>query len=227
MLGTNAIILLVLLAVTCAIVCLVMMLLSSAIIFSRVTFALLGALVACQQSVTLVESSGFLNFVAWSAVILGVVFLLSNLPRVDVALKFFCTILISTIIVTFVMSLIGGLANMKNADGYQMTTTQEIVMKIICAAFAVGGMILQNKKAVYDQPANPVMNQLERLLAAATYGVAISFLSISVMGNWEVGVAAQLLILAGGTAVAFAADIFLAGKDIFGLMPEKEVVVPR
>ena len=205
----------------------VIILTSSAIVFSRVACALLAALMVSQGNIILVANSGFLNYVAWAVICLGIVYLLSTLPRVDMALRFLCTILMSVVIIEIVVMLLGSIIAAILGEEFQMTAIYEILVKIVCVLFSVGSLIVQGKKASYDSPTNPLMNKLERLLASFMYGVSVTFLCISIGGNWELPVLVLLLVLVGSTAAAFVADIHLAGKDIFGLEEKEEVSMPK
>jgi hypothetical protein len=175
---------------------------------------------------TLVPGSGFLNYVAWVIVILGIVYLLSTLPRVDMALKFLCTILLSVVIIELVVSLFGNIIAAIAKTEFAFTTLFEIVVKVICLLFSFVAMLV-GKKPHYDSPSNPIMYTLERVLASLMYGFASTFLFLSLQGNWELPILVMLLILVISTVAAFVADVFLQGKDILGLEERKKVSMPK
>lgn len=64
-------------------------------------------------------------------------------------------------------------------------------------------------------------------MASLMYGCAITFLFMSLNGNWELPGILPLVVLGISAAAAFVADIFLAGKDILGLETTDEVVMPK
>lgn len=199
---------------------------ASAIIFSRVAFSLAAALVVSQGDIMLVASSGFLNYVAWVLVIMGIVYALSTLPRVDMALKFLCTILLSVVLIYLVIELFGGIIAAIAKTEFVFSAAYEILVKIICTIFAFVSMILF-KKPHYDTPKNPIMYNLERGLASVMYGFAITFLFASVGGNWDLSPIMALLVLIISSVAAFIADIRLAGKDILGIESPDEIIMPK
>ena len=199
---------------------------ASAIIFSRVAFSLAAAFVVSQGSIMLVASSGFLNYIAWTLVIMGIVYGLSTFPRVDMALKFLCTILLSVVLVFLVVTMFGGIIAAIAKKEFVFSTAYEILVKVICTLFAFGSMLV-HKKPHYDSPDNLLMCNLERGLASLMYGFAVTFLFMSVGGNWNLSGFFAFLILIASTVAAFIADIRLAGKDILGLETHDEVVMPK
>lgn len=226
MLGTTGFLIFIVISIALMVVYAVVVLCASAVIFSRVAFSLVAALVVSQGNIMLVASSGFLNYLAWTLVIMGAVYALSTLPRVDMALKFLCTILLSVVLAFLVVSLFGNIIASIAKTEFVFSTAYEILMKIICTLFAFVSMIV-GKKPHYDSPKNPIMYNLERGLASLLYGVAITFLFLSLGGNWDLSGIMALLVLIVSTAAAFIADVHLAGKDILGLEKSDEVVMPK
>ena len=78
-----------------------------AVLFGRATFSLCIAIVLNQEHI-LVPGGGFLNFVAWAMIVFGCVYLLCLLPRVDIALHFSCTFVVSLVVAMAVCTLISG-----------------------------------------------------------------------------------------------------------------------
>lgn len=226
MLGTTGFLIFIVISLAFMIVAAVAVLCASAVVFSRVAFSLAAALVISQGDIMLVANNGFLNYVAWALVVMGVVYFLSTLPRVDMALKFLCTILLSVVIVEIAIMLLGSIIAAIAKTEFVFSTLYEILVKIVCTLFSLVYMIV-GKKPHYDSPTNPIMYNLERGLASLLYGFAITFLFISVGGNWDLPILVSLLILVISTIAAFIADIYLAGKDIFGLEAKEEVSVPK
>lgn len=226
MLGTTGFLIFIVISIALVVVYAVAILCASAVIFSRVAFSLAAAFVISQGDIMLVASSGFLNYVAWALVIMGIVYALSTLPRVDMALKFLCTILLSVVLAFLVVSLFGSIIASIAKTEFVFSTAYEILVKIICTLFSFVSMILI-KKPHYDSPKKPIMYNLERGLASLLYGVAITFLFLSLGGNWDLSGILALLVLIVSTAAAFIVDVRLAGKDILGLESSDEVVMPK
>ena len=205
----------------------VILLTSSAIVFSRVACALLAALIAVQGKLTLVANSGFLNYVAWAAICLGIVYLLSIMPRVDAALKFFCSILMSVVVIEFVVMLMGSIIGAIAKKEFVMTGFFELLIKVVCVLFSVGAVVAQGKKAAYDSPTNPIVNLLERILSALLYGASATFLCTSLYGNWELSGVVLVLVLVAGTAVAFVGERYFENKNVFVQEEEETVYMPK
>ncbi len=218
---------LILLTIACLVTALVIFLTTSAIVFSRVAFALLAALLASQGNLVLVPGGGFLNYVAWAALFFGLVYLLSMLPRVDKALKFFCTILMSSLIIEITVMLLGGIIVAIQGEEFEMTVFFQILIKVVCTVFAAIALIAQTKKAPYDYPTKAFTNLMDRTLASLMYGVSAAFLSISLHNSWPLPGVVAVIILLGVAAAAYVADIYLAGKNLFGSEEPKEVVMPK
>ena len=205
-------------------VCAVILFTSGAILFSRVACALLAALVASQGDLVLVADSGFLNYVAWASVCIGVIYLFTLLPRVDMALRFFCTIFMSVFLIEVLVTMCGGIFAAIKGSEFQLTGPWEILIKAVCLLFSLGSMIIQGKRTVYEHATGKLMDLLERLGAAVLYGVSILFLSVSLTGNWEIPEAVGLLIF----LVATGAVALFHDRLIEALFPPEEVtVVPR
>ena len=184
---------------------LVFLLVTSAIVFARVAFGLAMALMLQQTSgLLLVPGSGFLNYVAWAVICLGLIFLLSSLPQVDLALRFSCTVIVSVFLVFFVSYLFGGLFSSIAGKTFTISTLFEIVIKLVCLGLAVWAMLFQNKKS-YDAPKNPLIRLAERVLASLVFGLAITFLFPSLNNNWPLSDIVLLLIFAGSSVAVFFA----------------------
>ena len=211
----------------CAVAYLVILFISSTIVYSRVAFSLLMSLVCCQSELKLVSSSGFLNFVAWTFIFLGIIYLLANLPRVDQAMRFFCTIFMSVMVIDIVAALFGGIIAAIMGSQFHLNALYEILIKIVCLLFALGAMLSDEKTAEYNAPKNVILCHGERLLASVIYGFSATFLCWSIADNWYYSGVISILVIIAGTVGAFFADIYLRGKDIFGLQKKKEVSMPK
>lgn len=217
-----------LLAVIAAVVAfLVILFTTSVIAFARVAFALAIALIVSYSDLILVADNSFLNFIAWAIIFIGIICLLSTLPKVDKALRFLCTILMSVLAIELVVLMLGNVIAGIIGQEFVMNTLYEIIVKIICSLVAAWGIITQTKSLIYTSPSNRILYILERLLASLMYGIAITFLCLSLHGNWNLPAIFILLIPIGGTIAAFIADIHLADKDIFGSKETQEVFMPK
>lgn len=226
MLGAKAFLIFILCSIALLIVYLIAIFCASAILFSRVAFSLVVAFLVSQGDIMLVASSGGLNYIAWAMVVMGIVYLLSMLPRVDMALKFFCNILLSVVLIEVVIVLFGSIIAAVLKTEFVFSTAYEVLIKIICTLFSLVYMYV-GKKPHYDSPKNFILYNLERVLASLLYGTAITFLFVSLNQNWELPILVILLLWIVGTVGAFVADIYLAGKDIFGLEESEEITMPK
>lgn len=191
-------------AIAFGIVSLIFVLMTSAIAFARVAFGLLAALVLTQSvRFQLVPDNGFLNYVAWAIIALGLIFLLSALPRVDVALRFFSTILMSELSIMIVLSLMGGLIGSIIGKDFAVTTVYELVIKGLCLILSAIAIFLQVRKSPYDPPDNILLRLTERVLASLIFGGAIAFLCGSLHNNWRTSDLMLILAFAGSSVAAF------------------------
>ena len=180
------------------------------IIYSRIAFSLLVAIVV-NQSHTITDST-FISYLIWAAIVFGIIMALSILPRPSEAIRFFCTIIISILVIDFVILMFGGIISSMMGKDFQITKLFEIVIKVVCTLMSLGAMITQMEKNYCNIFTNPILIHIERLLASLIYGVAITFLCMSMNQNWELSNAGYIISLAGGTVVTFLADLLLRGK---------------
>lgn len=188
---------------------------SSAVIFSRIAFSLLLAL-AFHNSYPIIQDNGLLNYFFWAGIILGIILLLSLLPRVNLALKFFCTAIISYLAVEIVVSLVGSILCAVMGNQYEPSVLIEIVIKVVCTGISLYSLI--NEGAFSDgiglNCSNVIAVNLERLLSAVIYGGAITFMcAISMNSLWSFPAIANWLIFGITTAATFAVDYFLLDLD--------------
>ncbi len=205
----------------------IVLLSTGAVVFSRIALALLFALIGVQNGPMLVASSGFLNYVAWLVIALAAIYLLSTLPRVGHALKFFSTALASIFAINIVVMIFGGVISALLRRDFQVPILLELGITLVCAVVSGIALLAQEKRADYDLPKNPILNILERGLASVLYGLSAVLLSNSAHGNWSLPALISLLVFVVATIGAYVADLFLRGKDIFGLEEEKPVAMPR
>ena len=198
-----------------------------AVAVSRVTFSLLAALALHQNSVTLVADSGFLNYMAWAIIVLLAVYLLAMLPRVDLAMKFFCNILISVFMVFFVITLFGGVISSIRGEDFALNLGWELLIKVICLGFSVYSLLTQKRKASYEATKNGFLLLLERVFAALMYSTALAFLTLSISGSYNVSSGLLIAIWAVATVAAFLADLKLTKIGFFERQDAEVVYMPR
>ncbi len=186
---------------------------SCAILFSRASLALMTGYFVGTQYVIIADSS-FLNFVAWSMIFLGIIYLLALLPRVDISLRFCCTILISVLLITILGMIVGDLLfNLLKKD-FEATALFEIIIKIICLVLAIGAMFPENKKTIYTtNNRNMLLNLGDRILASLFYGIAVTFLALPLNAKWEMSITGAIVVLVITSSVAFAVDVYLTMKS--------------
>lgn len=216
----------ILIAVSAAVAYLVIRLVSSAIIFSRVSMALAVALIVSQTGPELVPNYSFLNFVAWATIFFGAIYLLSMLPRVDMALQFMCTNVVSLVIIEIIALLILSFSHTETGESYTLTLSLEIIIRIICIIFSVGAIIFKKKKPSYQSPSNIILLNLERLFSSLVYGMTITILLSSFGNTSEFPAWLDITILAVSTVIAFIVDILLFNKNILSLDKPQEVSIP-
>lgn len=198
-----------------------------AVAVSRVTFSLLAGLVLHQSSVTLVPQSGFLNFLAWAIIVLVVVYLLAMLPRVDLALKFFCNMLVSLFTVFLVVSLFGGLISTIMGKTFEISLLYEIIIKVVCFGFSVYALLTQKRKASYEATKNKFLLGVERVFSALMYGTALTFICTSMGNNYSIADGWLIAILAVTTVGAFLLDFKLTKIGFFERKDPDVVHMPR
>ena len=198
-----------------------------AVAVSRVTFSLLAGLVLHQGSVTLIPDSGFLNFLAWTIIVLIVVYLLAMLPRVDLSLKFFCNMLVSMFTVLLVFGIFGGLITSMMHKPFEITVGFEIVIKVVCLGFSIYSLLTQKRKASYEATKNKFMLLVERVFAALMYGTALTFMCMPINSNYTIGDGWLIAILAATTIGAFLLDLKLTKTGFFERQDPEVVHMPR
>ncbi len=198
-----------------------------AVAVSRVTFSLLAGLVLHQGNIVLVPESGFLNYLAWTIIVLMVVYLLAMLPRVDLSLKFFCNILISLFMVYLVISLFGGVISSLMGKDFEITLLLEIIIKVVCLGFSIYSLLAQNRKAAYEATTNKFFLLLERVIAALMYGAAISFICSPMGSHYNLAEGWTYAIFVIVTVGAFLADLKLTKIGFFERKDSNVAFVPR
>lgn len=179
------------------------------ILYSRIALSLLVGLVAGSQ--TDLVSNGFLNFLIWAAIGAAIVFGLSMFPRSNSAISFFCTLFITTLVVTLVaggaFSLYGMIV--KSGAVLKVNKGYEIFIKVLATFFAIGAYIKQYEKESILVPTGLIGVNFDRLIASAVIGFSLVYLVTPFNGNWYTSETLQWIVLIAGTLLAFVVDMFL------------------
>lgn len=180
----------------------------SAVALSKVVFSLFVAFVIHSQN-ALVENA-WLNYGIWAAICLAVCFLLCQMPRFHFAFQFFCTAVVSYVVVgMLVKSVVSSLVKAEVPP-----VLLELAVKAACAVVTVDATVKQMKQAKkLSLLANPVEVNFERLMASLLYALALYILfAVSAFGAWTVPSGWDLAIMIGLAVLAFVADCLLMEK---------------
>lgn len=196
-----------------------------AVIFARGTVALLLGLAFSQQYAILVPTNSFLNCVAWIAICLCAIYTLSMLPRLDVSIRFCCTLFISLVGLHILIdvNVIGSIIN----KDFQVTAAMEIFTKILCVAVSVLSICFQEKKLLADFGANIFIRSVDRLLAAYLYGISASLLISPIHNQWPYSSTVGDVVLVVVMILMYVLDVFLAKKLLFGYTPPQKIQMPK
>lgn len=176
------------------------------IVFSRLAFAML---LAVSTSLTIVGNGGFWNFIAWTVIFFGIIYLLSLFPRIGGAIRFFCTMFISVMVIYIAVSIVGSIAS--GDSDFTMHIVLEIIIKVICTFFSFRAMMAQTESGGLFCFNNVIIVNLERLIASVIYGIAM-VICISMSQGRDIPLVVEIITLVGSTVLAFVLDIFLRGK---------------
>lgn len=181
----------------------------AAVYFSRIAFSLL---LAAGLKVDWF-ASGAANYWVTVALIFGVICLLSLLPRVNMAIKFFCTSFITYIVVAIVCGLAVSIYNALAGADVQIGLVVDIITKIVTAVVCLFTLLKQVDNGVGGiHSANPVYVMIQRVLASLVYGFALVLLgSSAINGAYSVPEWGQWLMFLGGSVVFFGLDFVLLG----------------
>lgn len=175
--------------------------------FSRIAFSLLVGLVASSQID--IVAGGFLNFLIWAAIGAAIVFGLSSMPRSNSAISFFCTLFITTIVVTLVAGGAFSICGMLSKSGkvLEITKGYEIFIRVISVFFAIAAYVKQYEKGTAFHPSGLVLTNIDRLVAALVIGFSFVYLVTPFNSNWHTSETLQWIVQIAGTAVTFVADM--------------------
>ena len=181
---------------------------TGAVVFSRIAFSLFLGLAFCQSWPLL--GSWWGNFLLWSVIVFAAIMLLSLMPRVNFALKFFCTSIICYLAVDIAVMLLGSFFFIIVGKQFEPTVTLEIVIKVLCTLISFGALLTHMEGCETLAANSPVARILHRLIASVLYGAAITFQCAIVMnGVWSLAPWINWCIFGGTAVAAYVADLFL------------------
>ena len=199
-------------------------LVTRAVKFSRIVMALGIALILSHYGYEFVPDRAFYNYIAWAMLSVGIIFFLSILPRVDISLRFLCSIIVSLIAVEVVAALLGTIVN--NLE-FEMTTVHEIVNKVISVGISVFSIIKAGKKFESESSDHLIVRIFDRTLASLLYCISFVILALPIHGSWGLSLPVLAIIVVGGFVGTFVADVFLAKKYLFGYTLPDGVEMPK
>lgn len=179
------------------------------ILYSRIALSLLVGLVAGNANE--IVASGFLNFLIWAAIGAAIVFSLSAMPRSNSAISCFCTLFITSLVVTLVaggaFSIYSTLA--KNGNVLEVNKGYEIFIKVLSTFFGIGAYMKQYEKGSIFEPSGVVFTNIDRVVASLVIGFSLVYLVTPFNGNWYTSEVLQWIVLIIGSVLAFVTDMFL------------------
>ena len=178
-----------------------------AINYSKIAFALFIAL-SVNDSYPFEAVGGLLSYLIWAAILLAAIVLLCLLPRVNCAFSFGCTLIIAYIIVGLLGgAIISTVCSFFDVEYSGHPLIVELLIKAVCIIIAYGSLRGAISSADINVFSNPIIINIERLLASFVYGVAIFFLITSGIPSLPNFV--DYLIFFGSIALSFAVDVML------------------
>lgn len=175
--------------------------------FAKVTFGLLIALFVSANGNTLV-SGKWLNFAVWAVIVVVIIYALSILPSVDVALRFLCTFFISTLIFMILLALVLG----KFLEGKEawFFLLYSMVVKVVCWVLSIYYTYKEIKAGSYISVTNPIFLGIQRAVASVLIGATVV---ISVVMNYEYSVdlstPAAIIIFVVGAVAYYVFDLLV------------------
>lgn len=182
---------------------------SLSIVFSKITISLFVAVIF--HSAFPILSNATVSYIIWTAICLGVCFLICQLPRVDCALEFFCTTLVTYVIVQVISSfVINSLLKLDLSDWGAIGV--EIAIKLGVAFFSITTLLEKFNETNIRKFSNFLIVNIDRLIASVLYGFMCTALTF---GNLPVvfSDAVILAVLVGSVIIMFIVDcIFISRK---------------
>lgn len=201
-----------------------------AMIFSRISFGLFVAFMLSQNN-ALLGMTGWNNFLAWAAIVLVITFVLCKFPRISQAIQFMATFLVCYLVIAIcvciVMSLVTALfgGNFDFSAAYSLTV---LVISLLFAAFATLQELANADSADNIQLKNPIWLNVERIVAAAIYGLVLTLITtICLQDVAIIPVFVQWIMVAGFGVTAYFVDIILPRTPIMDKLKKVSFAVGK
>lgn len=182
---------------------------SKAVIFSKVTFSLLAALIAHNQSP--MGNSGFISYISWFAIFMVGCLILCLAPRINYSFLFLCNTLITHIISVFAV----GICYSWFFDNQTPSIIVEVIVKVICLIVSVIALADQAESTkVIRGTNNGVLIFFQRIIASFIYAIALSILICASFNNlYKSSLVVTVLVFGIAFALAYLLDGFVfAGR---------------
>ena len=187
-----------------------------------VTFSRLAISVLISAGILFTEfdfkifESGFLNFLARLAIVYGLLWLASFIPRLEPAIGTLCTFFVS--LLTTLLTLGFGTAildkifkpEVASQDTWWFAVVSGLCITIVTIINWLRD-IDRIKEMSYSSKlfSKPIFVRIGRVLASIIYGFVLMLIVSMYLGMPVMSIFAQAMMLLGCTAVAYVADLFL------------------
>lgn len=185
-----------------------------AVVLSKLTFSVFLAIILNNHT-PILEGGGFWSFCIYTAIILGIVFILSFSTRFSCAFQFFCTAIVSYFISAFMVYIFGGFfIELFSKHDFEASLGSEIVIKIVCIITSFNALFTTmgtaGKINIFK---NKIFINIERAICSVFYGFATYFLLLVTMNNqFDVSKFVEYFVLFAGMVVFFLADCLFFDK---------------
>lgn len=184
---------------------------TNAIVFSKVSFSVLLALIISVSDWCLLPFGRLPNLIIWTIIIAGVFLFLSKFPRINIALIFCSTNLIAILVFGIAAVCVFPLI-IENAEEYFNTIYFEISVKLLCVGITVWKLFLNNKNQMAYLSTNPILKNVERLTASLIYAFTIMFMSLPLNNNRNMSDMAIIIVFLSTLSISFILDIFITKR---------------
>lgn len=176
-----------------------------AVLFSKITFALVGAFLVHEQ--VPIGSGGIVGYLIWFAVFLAGCLLLCMLPRINYAFLFLCDSFITYIVSSFAVSTTFSILGYE----YEPTIATEIAIKIVCLIVSISTLLRQIKstETIKDTKIKFLIF-VQRIIASLLYAIAFFILiCLSMNSVYKFSAAVNIMVFALGFVLTFVLDVVL------------------
>lgn len=184
-----------------------------AIFLSRIVFSLFLALTLNAQ-VPLLEGGGILGYGVWLVIIAAVMLFFKLFPKIDCALKFFCTSVVSYFIVEIVVLSVQSIIFTFMSKELEPLLWVEIIIKVFCILSSLIALISEiaslSEKEKFN---NTIILFVERTIASLIYAISVFIIFAVSMNNiWKFSTWINIAILVGTFILTFIVDFLFFNK---------------